>query len=118
MFKWYKLNFFRKITFRKITIWSRFNKDQKRYEHNHIENGFQTRGIPQGHPSWKSGTWKKKYGWLDDEDRVQTIWDIVLNEIWDIALFELPMIIFFVCLVIGIAVLILLVDSITYGHLR
>ena len=65
MFKWYKLNFCRKIT-----SWSRYNKDKKRYEHNHIEPGWITTTRPQGHPSWKSGLWMRSTGWLDSKNRV------------------------------------------------
>ncbi len=60
MFKWY----------RKITIWSRWNKNSKQYEHNHIEPEWVANTIPQGHKSWKSGIWLKNYGWLDYKNRV------------------------------------------------
>lgn len=65
MFKWYKLNFFRKIT-----IWHRWNKKSKLYEFNHIESTWSKKPKPIGHPSWKSGDWLRLYGWLDYKNRV------------------------------------------------
>lgn len=65
MFKWYKLNFFRKIT-----IWSRWNKKSELYEFNHIEKERSKKVIPVGHPSWKSGIWMREYGWLNYKNRV------------------------------------------------
>ncbi len=97
MFKWYKLNFCRKIT-----IWSRFDKDTKRYKHNHIEKGLQPRNIPQGHPSWKSGIWLKEYGWLDYKNRVYPDPKIYIPFSDD-----LPMIIFFI-LIVGLTSLFIL----------
>lgn len=65
MFKWYKLNFFRKIT-----IWHRWNKKSNFYEFNHIENKWSKKDRPIGHLSWKSGDWLRLYGWLDYKNRV------------------------------------------------
>lgn len=65
MFKWYKLNFFRKIT-----IWHRWNKKSNCYEFNHIESKWSKKDRPVGHPSWKSGDWLSLYGYLDYKSRV------------------------------------------------
>lgn len=79
MFKWYKLNFCRKIS-----IWHRWNKKANKYEFNHIKDQWSNKSKPVGHPSWKSGIWLNFPGWLDYKNRVHIGRPLVLiNSVWD-----------------------------------
>jgi hypothetical protein len=52
-----------------ITIWERWNKKEKRFEHNHIENGTVRDDAPMPNSemqkaSWTGVRWQRKYGVL------------------------------------------------------
>jgi len=54
-----------------VTIWKRLNHKKKKFEFNHIEEGWSGLEAPlpkseNQAKNWKGATWKKNYGFLHD----------------------------------------------------
>ena len=56
--------------FEEVTIWEKFSVKKGEYQHNHIEQGWQTQldaPLPKTQKQakdWKGAKWKKQYGFL------------------------------------------------------
>jgi hypothetical protein len=54
-----------------ITVWERYNQNSKRWEHNHISDGYdenEEMPVPKSSAqkrSWAGGEWRKKKAYLE-----------------------------------------------------
>lgn len=64
------------MTIQLITLWERYNKNKKRYEHNHFEDGWNSHEKPKPicefqEKMWKSAKWKKTLLYLIKDESLK-----------------------------------------------
>ncbi len=58
---------------KKVTIWESWNHKEKKWQHNHIEDGWVDGDIPGPKKAWKGQKWLKRLGWIVDVDGWPTV---------------------------------------------